>query len=202
MARKARSRSTARVRAGDGARGAGLGHGDVGKRAVRLHMREPVPGLRGEGGCGADLVGDEALDLGLAHHDAAAAEAGPVGEARMRADGDIARAGQREGRCHDVGVAGVEAAGDVGRGDDVEHRRVVAPIAQAPYPSPQSQLRSTTRIVSIAARARPSRGFAGACQKHTSAGSAAAASPAGCEGAPSRPPARRGSRRSRRRCGP
>ncbi len=44
----------------------------------------------------------------------------------MRTDGDALRLGNGEGGGHDVRIAGMHAAGDIGRTDDRQHRLVVA----------------------------------------------------------------------------
>ena len=55
-----------------------------------------------------------------------AAEAGEVAVADLGADRDAALGGGGADPAHRGRVAGVEAAGDVGRGDQVEQRVVVA----------------------------------------------------------------------------
>src|SRR5262249_4915654 len=47
-------------------------------------------------------------------------------KARMRPDGDAVAARDLRGADHDVGVARMKAAGDVGGGDDAKHRLVIA----------------------------------------------------------------------------
>ncbi|MNP39074.1 hypothetical protein D3C76_1326300 [compost metagenome] len=63
---------------------------------------------------GADLVMQQVADfLGAAGH-GAAAEASQVLVGGVGADAHLAGHGQGHGLAHDAGVAGVEAAGDVG----------------------------------------------------------------------------------------
>src|SRR5690606_33962590 len=57
---------------------------------------------------------------------AAAAEAVEVGEGRMRADGDAVLLRHPDRAAHHDRVAGMKAAGDIGRGDELQHRGVVA----------------------------------------------------------------------------
>ena len=85
-----------------------------------------MAGQRRQGGRRADLVGDEALDLAGRIGQHAATEAPEVGEAGVGAHRHAARLGEAEGLGHDFGVAGVQAAGDVGRGDHAEQGGVVA----------------------------------------------------------------------------
>ncbi|MGX1164110.1 hypothetical protein AB7M16_000376 [Bradyrhizobium sp. USDA 372] len=75
----------------------------------------------------ADLVGDEVLDLGgLEPCDRMPAKAVQVAIAGMRADRDAARLRKLHRPAHDVGVAGMEAAGDVDRACELDHGGVVA----------------------------------------------------------------------------
>src|SRR6185503_14171494 len=99
---------------------------DVAERAMRLDVRDAVADQRRHPRRRAHLVGDQARDLLRRERDAAPPEAPEVGEAGMGAHGDAAflRRGHRRG--HDLRVAGVEAAGDVGAGDETQHRAVVA----------------------------------------------------------------------------
>src|SRR5262249_47291366 len=75
----------------------------------------------------ADLIEDEAADLlGRVTDDLPAAEAPEIEEARMRADGDAARLGERDRPMHHLRIAAMEAASDIRRRDDLQHRRIVA----------------------------------------------------------------------------
>ena len=94
---------------------------------MRLDVGEPQPrGLR-DRQRGSDLVDGHLLDVGRAvADDRPAAEPPRDEETRVGAVVDAAAARRRHGAMHDDGVAGMEAAGDVGRGDRVEHGSVVA----------------------------------------------------------------------------
>ncbi len=93
---------------------------------MRLDVRDRVPGHGGDRLQRADLVGDHALDLGHAvAADDATAEAVAIVEAGMRADGDAVGFGDARGLVHHVPVAAMKAAGDIGRRDDLQHRRIV-----------------------------------------------------------------------------
>ena len=89
------------------------------------------PGGLGQGLQGADLVDHVGGEVFGADVDVAAAEARQVAVAHLRADPYAAFGGgpadpQEPGR-----VAGMKAAGDVGAGDQIEHRVVVT---KAPHP--------------------------------------------------------------------
>ena len=91
----------------------------------------------------ADLVGDEVFDLRrFQSRHRPAAEAVQIAVAGMRADAYSARLRQFNGVAHDIGIAGMEAAGDV---DRFASSIIAAslPISHAPNLSPRSQLRST-----------------------------------------------------------
>jgi hypothetical protein len=91
---------------------------------VRLHV-----GDRPERRQSADLVPQLVGQLVSRHVDAAAAEAGQVAVAHLGADPDALGRGAGADAAHRGRVAGVEAAGHVGAGDDREQGVVVA---QAP----------------------------------------------------------------------
>src|SRR5712671_2296333 len=75
----------------------------------------------------ADLVGDEVLDLGGLHaRKRPAAEAVQVAVTGVCADADAARFCKLHRPAHDVGIAGMEAAGDVDRGGKLDHGGVIA----------------------------------------------------------------------------
>src|SRR3712207_4675667 len=57
--------------------------------------------------------------------DCPAPEPAKIAETRMRTDRDAFLLSQNSRADHNVGIAGVPAAGDVGGSDDVEHRRIV-----------------------------------------------------------------------------
>ena len=93
---------------------------------MRLHMRELVAGIGGERRRRADLIGDEPLDLGGRKGQPPPAEAPKVRKAGMGTDGHAFVLGDTKGAGHDLRVAAMKAAGDIGRGDDVEHGRIIA----------------------------------------------------------------------------
>src|SRR6266404_8351936 len=75
----------------------------------------------------ADLVGDQIFDLGGPHAwKRPSAKAVQVAVTGMRADTDAARFCKLHGPAHDVGIAGMEAAGDVDRGSKLDHGGVIA----------------------------------------------------------------------------
>jgi hypothetical protein len=96
------------------------------KGAVRLdvvhrgahRVRDPVQ-------C-TELVQDVAEQLVEGHVQGAASEAGEVPVANVRADRDVQFIGGAAAVQHRYGVPGMEAAGHVGAGDELEHRRVIA----------------------------------------------------------------------------
>src|SRR5258708_31921604 len=80
----------------------------------------------------ADLVGDEVLDLGGVHaRKRPAAEAVQVAVTGMRADADAAPFRKLHRPAHDVGIAGMEAAGDVDRSGKLDHGGVIAHLPSA-----------------------------------------------------------------------
>ncbi len=74
----------------------------------------------------AELISDDALDLGEGQRQAAAAEALQIGKAGMRANSDAVPRRQRYGGMHHIRIAGMKPAGNIGRADDAEHRRIIA----------------------------------------------------------------------------
>src|SRR3981189_376643 len=75
----------------------------------------------------ADLVGDQVFDLrGFYAGKGPASKAVQISVTRMSADADAARFRKLYGLAHDVGIAGMEAAGDVDRGSEVDHGGVIA----------------------------------------------------------------------------
>src|SRR5215470_9284927 len=75
----------------------------------------------------ADLVGDQIFDLrGLQAGNRTAAEAMQVAIARMRAHADAVRLSHLYRLAHDVGIPGMEAAGDVDRCGKLDHRGIMA----------------------------------------------------------------------------
>src|SRR5215472_5022335 len=74
---------------------------------------------------GADLISDEPLDLAGRERNAAPAESPQVGKAGMGAHLYTACLGDPEGMGHDLRIAPVKAAGDIGRGHNRKHRIVI-----------------------------------------------------------------------------
>src|ERR1700682_3972626 len=94
---------------------------------MRLDMGYLVTGRGRDRLQRADLVGDEVFDLrGFHAGKGPAAEAVQIAVARMRADADAAGFCKLHGLAHDVGIAGVEAAGYVDRGGKLDHGGVIA----------------------------------------------------------------------------
>jgi hypothetical protein len=98
--------------------------------AVRLHVGDAGPGHPGDAVQGGELVEDVVGQLGRIDVDEPAAEPGQVAVGHLRADGDSPGGGPGAHAAHRRRVPGVEAAGDVRAGDDVE-QGVVVP--QSPY---------------------------------------------------------------------
>ena len=111
------------------------------QRAVRLDVDDPAagrPGERGRGhrsGRGRQPSGRPATPPGLDGRS-------PPGRRRhLRADGHASSGGGVDHGGHDLRAAGVEPAGDVGAGDQLEQGWVVT-VPPWPAPSPRSQFRS------------------------------------------------------------
>ena len=79
----------------------------------------------------ADLIGDEVLHLGRLQMHRPAPEALQVGEAGVRPDAHTCRLRGEHETVHHARIPGVEAAGDVGRGDELEELGVVADLVGA-----------------------------------------------------------------------
>src|SRR5262249_33383772 len=104
----------------------------IAERAVRLHVRDLVADHGGDRLQGADLVGDlffEVREAGAPDH--AAAKTPQIVEGGVSAYGDAVAFGELAGAVHDGGIARMPAASDAGRGDDAEHRLVVAHLPGA-----------------------------------------------------------------------
>eukprot|EP01022_Parablepharisma_sp_SALTPOND_P017904 TRINITY_DN290_c0_g1_i2.p1 TRINITY_DN290_c0_g1~~TRINITY_DN290_c0_g1_i2.p1 ORF type:complete len:993 (+),score=397.05 TRINITY_DN290_c0_g1_i2:12684-15662(+) len=108
-----------------------VGGGHVAQRTVEAHVGDLATGGACQAFQRAQLVHHVAGQLDGVGLDHAATEAQHVGEADMGADIDAACGGQADGAVHDHRIAGVEAAGDVGRGDDVHERFIVAHLVVA-----------------------------------------------------------------------
>ncbi len=74
----------------------------------------------------AQLIEHVSGELGWVHGDEAPTKTSQVAIADLGADDDPAFGGGRAGALQGEGVPGVEAAGDIRAGDDVEHGLVVA----------------------------------------------------------------------------
>jgi hypothetical protein len=94
--------------------------------AVRLDVADAHAFQRGDAHQGADLRGELVLQFRRCQRHGAAAEVAQVGVARVGADRNAVFPRQAQRSPHDVRVAGVAAAGYVGRIDDGQHGGVVA----------------------------------------------------------------------------
>src|SRR6266446_10143266 len=94
---------------------------------MRLDVSYLVTGRRCARLLRADLVGDQVFDLGCLHaRKWPAAKAVQVAVTGVRADADAARFCKLHRSAHDVGIASMEAAGDVDRGCKLDHGGVIA----------------------------------------------------------------------------
>jgi hypothetical protein len=101
-------------------------YGPVVKRSVRLDIAHPGAGDPSEPVQCRDLINHVVGQAGRIDIDAAATEAGQVPVTNLGADGDAAAHGGLADPPHDIGVAGMEAARDIGARDHVEQGIVVA----------------------------------------------------------------------------
>ena len=94
---------------------------------MRLDVGDLVTGRGRDRLQRADLVGDEVFDLGSLHAGKwPAAKAVQVAVTGMGADADAARLRKLHRLAHDIGIAGMIAAGDVDRGRKLDHGGIVA----------------------------------------------------------------------------
>ena len=112
-------------------RGNRIGHfapvsGQIGQSAMCLDVGHLCPGQRRHPLQRPDLCRNHARDLDRLHWNDPAAKAQRVGIAGMRADHDTALGRQAQRGKHGVRVACMPAAGDIGRGDNPQHRRIIA----------------------------------------------------------------------------
>ena len=114
--------------AGDGAGVALVLGGHVVERAMRLHMAKRLTGIGGESLQRADLVSDHVFKVARVHVHGPPPEPPQIIEARMRAKADAMFLRQGRELLHDRRVAAMEAAGDIGRGYDME-QFLIAPNA-------------------------------------------------------------------------
>lgn len=113
-------------RAHDGLAQLCVAHGHVVERAMRLHMGQLAALCPDDAIERADLVQHVGVNgLGVALH-LGTAKVVAIGKARVRADGDAVGQRPLDGLQHGGGIAGVPAAGDIGRTDQREQRFVVA----------------------------------------------------------------------------
>ena len=99
--------------------------------AMRLDVRQPHTLRRGDARQRADLVGHQVLDLsGLDGH-LAPAKPIQVAQAGVSAHRDAVSARQGYRGAHHSWIAGVETAGNIGRGD-VRHHALVIAVALSP----------------------------------------------------------------------
>ena len=115
---------------------------------MRLDVAERRAVRAREGQQRAHLVDDVGLDLGRGDAHLAPAEPAQVEVARVGADRDALARRAGDGPVDDRGVAGVEAARHVGRGDVVEER-----LVRAHRPGPEGL--ADVRVQVDAARPRP-----------------------------------------------
>src|SRR5829696_1554993 len=100
--------------------------GAVGFYVLDLHVV-----VAGELAQGAKLVDQLVLDVVRRHLHLPPPEAHQVPIPRVYAHGDSALLGERDGLAHSVGVAGVEAASDVGGGDVLHHLLIKSHLPRA-----------------------------------------------------------------------
>ena len=87
---------------------------------MRRDVLQGAPVRGGESREGAHLVDQVGLDLIRARPEGTPAEADEVGEARVGADAHSTLTAHGDRAVHDARVTGVETAGDIGRGEDLE----------------------------------------------------------------------------------
>src|SRR5262249_23655844 len=88
--------------------------GDAMARVARKRLRS------------ANLIGNDPFDLAGREGHPAATKPPEVRKSRMGADRNPTLLREPECMRHDLGIASVETARDVGRGDDGQHRVVIA----------------------------------------------------------------------------
>jgi len=122
-----------RDRVGDGPGRGRMGRRMVVERAVGLDMSQRRAFGPGDGVQRANLGQYAVEDLAGRHRQSPPPEALQIGVTRMGADRDTESNAQMDRRPHDLRVAGVRAAGDVGAGHLAQNRRVIAqcPTAKA-----------------------------------------------------------------------
>ena len=93
---------------------------------MRLDVPDPGARTLGHRVEGAQLVEDVGGELLGLHVEEPSPEADEVAVAHLSPDGHPALGRHLTGPAQRQRVAGMEAAGDIGAGDDVEHGRVIA----------------------------------------------------------------------------
>ena len=118
-----------------------------------LHIGDPGSGHLGEGVERAQLIQHGVAQLFGCHVEVPPTEAGEVRERHLRADRHVVVHCESARLAQDRRVSGVETAGDVGAGDDAQHRSVVA---ERPHPVrlPQVAVDVDGHHVRIVRRAR------------------------------------------------
>ena len=94
-------------------------------------MAKPCPRIGGKCVRGADLIGNEPLDFSGRERQSAAAEPPEIGKSRMRSDRNSLGLRAPKSLRHDLGIAGMKAAGDIDARDNIEHGGVVADLVGA-----------------------------------------------------------------------
>ena len=126
----------------DGARHFRIAHRDIVERAVRLDVddgaAEPAHHLVQARDLGVHRVRDRLRR----HGDFQPSEILAVGIARVRADAYAALQREARGALHGLRVAGMPAAGDIGRGDVGHQRRLVRRVIQFAHVAVQVDLHS------------------------------------------------------------
>jgi hypothetical protein len=112
--------------AADGVGQRAIDAGLVVQRAVRFDMADANTLHGGDADQGADLRGKLVLQFRRRQRHGAATEVAQVGVARVGADRNAVFPRQTQRPPHDVRVAGVAAAGYIGRIDDGQHGGIVA----------------------------------------------------------------------------
>ena len=119
------------TRQGAGGAGNGIGHatigsGQIGQRAMGFDIGDLNPRHGRSPHQSTDLHRNHPLDLGFAHRDHPPAKTQRVGIARMRANPHALGLRQKQRRHHCVGVRGMAATGNIGRGDTAQNGSIIA----------------------------------------------------------------------------
>src|SRR5215510_16409191 len=98
---------------------------DIAERPMWLDVGDAMARVGGERLRSANLIGNDPFDLAGRKRHPAAAKPPKVGKTRMSADRNPALLRELECARHDLGIAGMETAGDVRRRNDGHHRIVI-----------------------------------------------------------------------------